>query len=162
MTQLFSQNGWPASPDRKAIRVKNYLIPGAKRHLACAEDVAPILVEFAAWFHKYIEPIDVGKWDDWGYHFALIPGSPDLANHASGTAEDLNAIKHRWMALKSGFTPLQEIRIRWKCRALKMRWGWDYKKRKDPMHFEFIGTPADAKAIIAKLKLPRPKEGTVG
>lgn len=160
---MISQNGWPASTDRKAIGVKNYLIPGAHRHLACAEAVAPILVAFAAWFHKYIEPIDIGEYDDWGYAApVVIPGSTKVSNHGSGTAEDLNSTKHRWLARKSGFTPLQEIRIRWKCRALGIRWGWDYKTRKDPMHYEVVEAPAQVKARIVRMKLPMPKEGTIG
>ncbi len=158
-----SQNGWPASANRNAIGIKNYIIPGAKRHLSCAEAVAPILVEFAAWFHKYIEPIDKGEiYDDFGYATPkLIPGSNVYSNHASGTALDLNSTKHRWLARKSGFTLRQEILIKGKCKKLSIRWGWTYKTRKDPMHYEFIGTPAEAKAIIARLKLPMPKEGTV-
>lgn len=159
---MLSQNGWPASTDRDAIGVKNYLIPGAKRHISCAEAVAPILVEFAAWFHKFIEPIDTGTYDDWGYAKpVVIPGSSIISNHGSGTAEDINASRHRWLARKSGFTPLQEIRIRWKCRALGIRWGWDYKANKDPMHYEIVENPLQVKARIAKMKLPMPKEGTV-
>jgi peptidoglycan hydrolase-like protein with peptidoglycan-binding domain len=31
------------------------------------------------------------------------------------------------------------------------RWGGDYSRRKDAMHYEFMGTPADAAALIAQI-----------
>lgn len=158
---LLSQNGWPASKDRNAIHVKNYIVPGAKRHISCAEAAAPILVELAAWFHKFIEPIDTGTYDDWGWAKpVVIPGTFVVSNHGSGTAMDLNSSRHHWLSLKSGFTPIQEVRIRWKCRALGIRWGGDFHA-KDWMHYEIIGTPAPVKARITRMKLSMPKEGTV-
>jgi len=36
------------------------------------EKVAPLLVGFAAEFHKLIEPIDQGALDDWGYCFRMV------------------------------------------------------------------------------------------
>lgn len=159
-----SQNGWPVSINRKAIGIRNYLVPGANRHFSCTQEAAPILIAFAAFYHRFIQKIDSGPYDDWGWAKPkLIPGQTVFSNHASGTAIDINATLHQWKAPKSGFSKLQEIRIRWKCRALGIRWGWDYRGGwKDPMHFEIIETPAQVKARIAKLKLPMPKEGTVG
>ena len=155
---FFSQNGWPANADKNAIQVKNFQVPNTNRHFSCAEEVAPILIGFAAWYHKYIQKIDVGTYDDWGYNFATIPNQTDYSNHASGTAIDINATLHQWRAPKSGFSKLQEIRIRWRCRALGIRWGWDYLHGwKDPMHFEIIETPAQVKARIIRMKLPIPK-----
>jgi hypothetical protein len=66
---LTSYNGWPASKDPAEIGIKSYPVPGTKRKLRCAEAVAPLLVGFAAEFHALIEPIDEGKWDEWGYAF---------------------------------------------------------------------------------------------
>lgn len=156
---LKSQNGWPASSDRNAIRVRNYLIPGTKRHLACAADAAAILVAFAAEFHSTVEPIDTGVWDDWGYHFALIPGSKDLSNHCSGTAMDLNSVKHPWKR-KGTFAPVKAVKIRLLCKKYGLRWGGDYIHRPDEMHFELIETPTKVAARVIRMKLPTPIVGT--
>jgi len=154
---LFSQNGWIAGT-RAELGIQNYQVPGSNRYISCNPLVAPILIEFAAWFHKYIEKIDVGQYDDWGYATpVVIPGSNVISNHGSGTAEDLNSTRHPWKSVKSGFSKLQEIRIRWKCRQLGIRWGFDYTGWKDPMHYEIIETPAQVKARIAKMKLPMPQ-----
>ncbi len=156
---LISQNGWLASADRNVIRVKNFQVPNANRHFSCAEEVAPILIGFAAWYHQYIQKIDVGTYDDWGYATpVVIPGSSVISNHGSGTAIDINATLHQWRAPQSGFSVLQVIRIRWRCRALGIRWGWDYTSGwKDPMHFEIIETSAQVRARVAKMKLPMPQ-----
>lgn len=155
---FFSQNGWVASSNKDEIHVKNFQVPNANRHFSCTEGAAPILIAFAAFYHQYIQKIDVGTYDDWGYNFAVIPGQSIYSNHASGTAIDINATLHPWKSTKSNFNKLQEIRIRWKCRQLGIRWGFDYKYGwKDPMHFEIIETPAQVKARIASLKLPMPK-----
>ena len=157
---LFSQNGWPVSADRNAISVKNFQVPNANRHFSCTEAVAPILMEFAAWYHKYIQKIDVGTYDDWGYATPIaIPGSSFISNHGSGTAIDINATLHQWKAPTSGFNILQVIRIRWRCRALGIRWGWDYSTGwKDPMHFEIVENHAQVLARIVRMRLPMAKE----
>jgi hypothetical protein len=71
---LTSYNGWPASKDPAEIGIKSYAVPGTKRTLRCAEAVAPLLIGFAAEFHALIEPIDEGKWDEWGYAFRDVRG----------------------------------------------------------------------------------------
>jgi len=154
---LKSQNGWTASDDRNAIGVKNFIVPGTTRHFAVASAVAPILINFAAEFHKKISKIDVGTYDDWGYNFALIPNQKDYSNHASGTAIDIDATLHPWK--KSGtFSIKKTIKLRRIAKKYGIRWGGDYKSGwKDEMHFEIIETPSQVKARIAKMKLTTPK-----
>jgi len=150
---LFSSNGWPASNDRKEIGIKSYEVPGAKTKLACAEGAAPLLIGFAAEFHKLIEPIDEGTLDDWGYCFRMVRGTTDkLSNHSSGTAIDLNAPKH---ALgKVGTFPAEKVpMIRALAAKYGLKWGGDYVTRKDEMHFELNLNPAKAAALIVKLGL---------
>ena len=150
---LFSSNGWPASNDRKEIGIKSYEVPGAKTKLACAEGAAPLLIGFAAEFHKLIEPIDEGTLDDWGYCFRMVRGTTDkLSNHSSGTAIDLNAPKH---ALgKVGTFPAEKVpMIRALATKYGLKWGGDYVTRKDEMHFELNLNPAKAAALIVKLGL---------
>ena len=83
---LTSYNGWPASKDPAEIGIKSYPVPGTKRTLRCAEAVAPLLVGFAAEFHALIEPIDEGKWDEWGYAFRDVRGVTGKLSNQIGRA----------------------------------------------------------------------------
>lgn len=149
---LNSQNGWKASKIRAEIGIDSFPIPGTQIKLACAKAVAPLLVGFAAEFHKLIEPIDEGGLDDWGYCFRQVRGSTDnLSNHSSGTAIDLNATKHPLG--KVGTFPNEKVpMIRALAKKYGLLWGGDYKNRKDEMHFEIALTPAKAAALIEKLE----------
>ena len=150
---LLSHNGWRASKDPAEIDIKSYAVPGTKIKLRCAEAVAPLIIGFAAEFHKLIEPIDEGALDDWGYAFRQIRGSTDnLSNHASGTAIDLNAPKHA-LGLVGTFPPEKVPMIRALAKKYGLKWGGDYNNRKDEMHFEIDITPAKAAALIIKLGL---------
>jgi len=134
--ELTSPNGWPASEDRKALGIKTFAVPGTKIKFACAKAVAPILVSFAKDFHELVEPIDQGQLDDWGYAFRQTRGSDRiLSNHASGTAIDLNAIKHP-LGKSNTFNKDQRNTINLLITKYGLAWGGNYKKRKDDMHFE--------------------------
>ena len=128
-------------------------MPGTKIKLRCAAACAPLLITFAAEFNSFVEPIDVGPLDDWGYAFRNIRGSADkLSNHSSGSAIDLNAPKHP-LGHSGTFNSMQIVLIQALCKKYGLRWGGDYLHRKDEMHFEIDLTPAKAEALIAKLNL---------
>jgi len=134
--ELTSPNGWPASEDRKAIGIESFAIPGTKLKIACATDVAPILVAFCQDFHDWVEPIDQGQLDDWGFAFRMTRGSDKvLSNHSSGTAVDLNALKHP-LGKSNTFTKQQTNTIQLLIVKYGLSWGGNYKRRKDEMHFE--------------------------
>ena len=150
---LTSHNGWKASKDPAEIDIKSYLVPGTKVKLRCASACAPLLIGFAAEFHKLIEPIDEGALDDWGYAFRPIRGQTEkLSNHSSGTAIDLNAPKHA-LGLIGTFPPEKVPMIRALSKKYGLRWGGDYQNRKDEMHWEIDLTPEKASALIIKLGL---------
>ena len=146
-----SANGWTASKVRAEIDIDSFAIPGTKIKLTCAKSVAPLLVGFAAEFHKLIEPIDEGSLDDWGYCYREIRGSStNLSNHSSGTAIDLNSTKHPLG--KMGTFPIEKVpMIRALAKKYGLIWGGDFRSRKDEMHFEIALTPAKAAALIEKL-----------
>jgi hypothetical protein len=148
---IISQNGWKASKVRAEIGIESFPVPGTKLKLACAKAVAPLLVGFAAEFHKLIEPIDEGTLDDWGYAYRDVRGSTNnLSNHSSGTAIDLNATQHPLG--KVGTFPIEKVpMIRALAKKYGLIWGGDYRNRKDEMHFEIALTPAKAAALIEKL-----------
>lgn len=146
-----SQNGWPAN-NRSLTKV--WTIPGTSRTIRLeAGDAGFILCHFAAWFDKNIEDIEAGQLDDWGYAERPIRGGTTLSNHASGTAIDLNAVKHPLAAVGT-FTPAQRDRIRAKLREYGgvIRWGGDYSGRKDEMHFEINASFARTREIATRLR----------
>lgn len=147
--ELTSPNGWPASEDRQAIGIKSYPIPGTNIKIACADKVAPLLINFCKEFNELVEPINQGQLDDWGYAFRMTRGSDKiLSNHSSGTAIDLNAIKHP-LGKSNTFTREQTNIINLLITKYGLNWGGNYKKRKDEMHFEIALTD---KQVIEKIK----------
>jgi len=148
-----SYNGYPASKDPAEINIKSYPVKGTDRKLKCAESVGPLLAAFAADFHELIEPIDVGVFDDWAYAYRMVRGdATKLSCHSSGTAIDLNATKHPLG--KSGTFPAEKVpMIQALCKKYGLKWGGDFRSRKDEMHFEVNVTPAKAKALIESLGL---------
>jgi hypothetical protein len=148
-----SQNGWPASKDQAEIHIKVFPIKGTDIKIRCEETAGVILAAFAAEFNEKVEPIDKGELDDWAYCYRPVRGqTTGLSNHSSGTALDLNANKHP-LGKAHTFTGIQEIKIRELVKKYGLRWGGDYKERKDEMHYEIIETPAQVKARITKLGL---------
>jgi replication initiation and membrane attachment protein DnaB len=151
--ELTSPNGWPASEDRKAIGIETFTVPGTKIRFACAKVVAPILVSFAKDFHELVESIDEGQLDDWGYAFRQTRGSDRiLSNHASGTAIDLNAIKHP-LGKSNTFNKEQRNTINLLITKYGLTWGGNYKRRKDDMHFEIALDRDEVKQKIEQLGL---------
>ncbi len=151
--ELTSPNAWPASQDRKAIGIQSFSIPGTKLKIACAKDVAPILVAFCKEFHELVEPIDQGQLDDWGYAFRMTRGSDKvLSNHSSGTAVDLNALKHP-LGKSNTFNKEQCNIITLLITKYGLAWGGHYKKRKDEMHFEIKMNKEQVKQKIKQLGL---------
>jgi len=151
--ELTSPNGWPASEDRRAIGIQSFAIPGTKLKIACAKDVAPILVAFCKEFNELVEPIDQGQLDDWGYAFRMTRGSDKvLSNHSSGTAVDLNALKHP-LGKSNTFNKEQCNIITLLITKYGLAWGGHYKKRKDEMHFEIKMDKEQVKQKIKQLGL---------
>ena len=155
-TTLKSSNGWPASKDPAVIGIKSFKVPGTDLKIRCAKKAAPLLIGLAAEFHETIEPIDKGTLDDWGYAFRMIRGSTDsLSNHSSGTAIDVNAIKHP-LGKRNTFTDKQEIIIRQIAAKYGCKWGGDWK-RADEMHFEIDLNRKQVKERIKELGLDKAK-----
>jgi hypothetical protein len=151
--ELTSPNGWPASEDRELLGIATFTVPGTLIKFACAKAVAPILVAFCKEFHQLVEPIDQGRPDDWGYAFRMTRGSEKvLSNHSSGTAIDLNALKHP-LGKSNTFSPQQRNIILLLITKYGLSWGGNYKKRKDEMHFEIALSKQDVSKKIKQLGL---------
>jgi hypothetical protein len=151
-----SQNGYLAN--RRDL-TSVYTVPGTSVKLRLRKGpVAAVLVEVARRFHTEVEPIDAGTvTDDWSYAERPIRGSTTtLSNHASGTAIDLNALRHP-RGVHGTFTAAQKTSVRRILADLAdpatgrpvVRWGEDYSTVVDGMHFEIDDDP-DAVARVAQ------------
>jgi hypothetical protein len=146
-----SQNGWSVID---ASETRKWVIPGADRHMILRDGHAGfVLAWFALWFHEVIERLSGGVWDEWGFAARNVRGSSStISNHASGTAEDLNATRHP-LGRRGTFTKAwhyTKIRALLSVRLVGViRWGADYQFRADEMHFEIN------KGAAAVLRLAR-------
>lgn len=151
--ELTSPNGWPAGEDRKTLQIASFTVPGTSLKIACAQAVAPLLVAFCKEFNELVEPIDPGQRDDWSYAYRMTRGARSvLSNHASGTAVDLNALKHP-LGKSNTFTQEQRNIILLLITKYGLAWGGNYKKRKDDMHFEIALTREQVDKKIKQLGL---------
>ncbi|HEY5150294.1 MAG TPA: M15 family metallopeptidase [Mycobacterium sp.] len=139
-----SYNGWPVGTPASAIGVQNFVVPGTNVTLPIkAGDVATVLLYVAQRFNAEVETLE--GWQCWGYAYRANVNNPSVwSNHASGTAIDLNAVKHPNGA-RATFTAAQTAAVR---RILTfcgkvVYWGQDYTGTVDGMHFEIDVPPGD-------------------
>lgn len=101
----------------------------------------------------------------WGFACRAISGTKTASNHSWGLADDLNAPNNpyastAWHAKNAKGTfpfglrlscdiPEQVITL-WETHGYG--WGGRYKTKPDPMHFEFLGSIADAAAYTDRLR----------
>lgn len=108
--------------------------------------VASLLAAFAAAWHRTVEPLDPAQC--WSFACRAIRGGITASNHSWGLALDLNSAKHPLGSVGT-FSPSQQRAIRSLLARPEFQhvtWGGDYASRKDEMHVEFTGTPAQAVA----------------
>lgn len=91
----------------------------------------------------------------WGYDNRQIYGGPNQtlptgepSNHSGGTSADINAPANPRFTRTTDMPPAMRARFN----AYGFRWGGDYSSNPDPMHMEFMGTPADAAALLKRAK----------
>lgn len=155
-----SQNGYPviAPNDPDAPRLRRFVVP-TENDPTTPDTVIPLrdgstgflLVWLALWFNVKIEMLWQAQLDDWGYAYRVIAGSDTYSNHASGTAEDLNATKHG-RGLHT-YTKRQRFLLGWVLR-FRLRGcivgGYTWSNP-DDMHFEIAKNLSTCEARARKL-----------
>lgn len=146
-----SQNGYPAN-DPSVLTVIRPVPTRAFRVRSGA--VATVLGYVIREFDKRVEDIEPGELDDWSYNERPVRGGEDLSNHASGTAVDLDAVRHPLgTAPRGSFSEAQVNTIYAILNEVGgvVRWGGSYTGRQDPMHFEINAPESRVAAVAAKL-----------
>ena len=147
-----SQNGWPADKDPSKVDIITVSVPGLKKgkqNIQVARKAAPQIVSMIQFWDAQIEPVKLVGVYNWR-EIRGQEGTGHLSNHASGTAVDINWDKHPLGAEpgKDGLTDAQRALISAKAAELGLRWGGNYRGRKDSMHTELPG------GAVAVLKDP--------
>lgn len=146
-----SQNGYSAND----INLTHVYTVGDGRKIRLRKGPAgQLLALFMTLFDIHVEDIDAGQLDDWGYAERPIRGTRVLSNHASGTACDINALKHV-QGRRGTFAPnaLKNLRELLGLFEGCIRWGGDYSGPAivDEMHFEINKAESDCSRVLAKL-----------
>jgi hypothetical protein len=150
-----SQNGWPALAADSHL-LYTWSIPGASgtTRLRLRNGSAGFLLcHLATWFDSKVEGLVEPLLDDWGYAYRPVRGyETTLSNHSSGTAMDLNATDHP-LGVEDTFSLTEQRHIGKRLRLYDgaIRWGGDYRGRKDEMHFEINAPLSDCEKVARKL-----------
>ena len=132
-------NGWDVIPNMSDERLKLFTVPGTKRKMRLRKDVGPYLIAFASEYHKLIQPIDVGTFDDWAWTEPRKGNaSSKISDHCGGVAIDLNATKEGSQSKSNVWWvnhPIKAARMKVLLRKYKLlEWGGNWKNFYDPMH----------------------------
>ncbi|MDP9388509.1 MAG: peptidoglycan-binding protein [Actinomycetota bacterium] len=85
----------------------------------------------------------------WGFANRAIRGTNRPSNHSWGLAVDLNAPANPMGPQLITDMPSWMVEL-WTSKSF--RWGGNYTGRKDAMHYEFMGTPDDARRLVAEVR----------
>ncbi len=144
--------GWPKCQTSKIVTLR--------RNDGLVLPVRQEIVQLIAYLTDATEQrgYDLRPGQCWGFSCRAIRGSNQPSEHSWGLAVDINAPanpmlygKPGWAALhQSGRTDMPEwMPPLWE--AHMFRWGGNYRSRQDAMHYEFMGTPADAARITKNI-----------
>lgn len=150
-----SQNGWPALSAGSRL-LHTWVIPGKGDDTLLKlrnGSAGFLLAHLALSMDSKVEVLDEPVLDDWGFAYRPIRGyATGLSNHSSGTAEDLNATDHP-LGRDGTFSEVEVVQIHRFLERYQgcIRWGGDYRSRKDEMHFEIDRDIAACEAVARRL-----------
>lgn len=148
-----SQNGYSASPHltlRPLVVNGVAFAPGIRD----SDDVETVLRYVAEQYAARVEPLRSPGC--WGWSYRPNKNDPNaLSNHASGTAIDINAPTHpNGVPTARTFSPAQIAEVHRILAEVEraVRWGGDYARTPDSMHFEINVDPARLHAVADELR----------
>lgn len=150
-----SQNGWSASPSLSTVVIEP--VKGCRLRVRNNKNVIAIFTYLVQQFHERVDDVTrPHPADDWGFYYRANVNSPnELSNHSSGTAIDLDATEHpNGVSTSRTFTPKQIAEVHEILRELDgvVRWGGDYTRTADAMHFEINVRPGRLRSVGRKLR----------
>lgn len=154
------QRGW-GSPDEPGYRQNRIMA------IRAGGIVLYVRKEIALLVQRFVDEIVErgyqlnGSADDWGYNNRDIRGRPGVkSNHAWGLAIDLNSSTNPMTEDGHVHTDMPAW-VPETAAKYGLFWGGHYSgARKDPMHFEFLGTPDDVSRYPTETTKPNPPPAT--
>ena len=137
-------NGWPTCQQDKLVTVSRE--DGLR--IPVNEDIAQLVALLIDETERRGYDVRVGQ--TWGFACREIRGTTVASNHSWGLAVDINAPSNPYREAFVSDMPTWAPTLWWEYGFF---WGGWYQSIKDPMHYEFLGTPADARAKTEKAKV---------
>lgn len=151
-----SYNGWAASKSAGAIDIDPEFTAAGRRFPGGVKR-GPVSVVFRyliEQFDRRVEEVDLyDPGDEWGWYFKPSANDPDsISCHSSGTAVDVNATRHP-NGKRGTFTAAQVKALREILAELDgvVKWGGDFKRVPDEMHFEIQGSAQEVARVAGRL-----------
>jgi len=146
MAELASSRGWgPGWPNPRVDRIVTAVCGANRLELPVRTEVAVLVQRLVADLEQHHGPFHSGQC--WGFANRAIRGRRTPSNHSWGLAVDLDAPGNP-MTSNPGDPHTIGSYASAVAARYGFRWGGDYVGRKDYMHFEFMGTPAAAAALV--------------
>lgn len=159
MTTQHTYNSWPVVPRTSC---RPWKIPGSTSTIQLLNAPAGfVLAVFLSWFNDSIEQLAGKVLDDWGWSAPRVGRglASGISNHCSGTAADVNALRHVQHAVGT-FSKAKRARILLVLRFWYplIDWGGMWRSR-DEMHFELQPGTTHAQALRTAQKLAKTPRG---
>lgn len=149
MSTTRTYNGWPVVPRTSC---RPWRIPGSTSTIQLLNAPAGFLLAvLLTWFNDNIEKLSGKVLDDWGWSAPRVGRglTSGTSNHCSGTAVDVNALRHLQGAVGT-FSLAKRARILTVLRLWYplIDWGGMWRSR-DEMHFEIQPGATRARVLRA-------------
>jgi hypothetical protein len=149
MAERASERGWgPGWPNPRTDHLVTAVCGANRIKLPVRSEIAPLVQRLVADLERQHGPFHPGQC--WGFANRAIRGSSTPSNHSWGLAIDLDAPSNPMTTNPSAPHTIGSYASGMAARY-GFRWGGDYVGRKDYMHFEFMGTPASAAALVRRV-----------
>jgi hypothetical protein len=131
--------GWPNAQESKMITVA-----GGGVKVRVRREIGPLVATLLALTDK---TYNLKPGACWGFANRPIRGTKTASNHSWGLAVDLNAEDNPMSTTFHTDIPPAVVKAWESCHFY---WGGRYANRPDPMHFEYVGRPADVAADLKR------------
>lgn len=153
MSTQHTYNGYPVV---SSLACRHWHIPGSSSVIRLLDGPEGFLLAvLLSWFNDKVERLAGKVLDDWGWSAPRVGRglSSGVSNHCSGTAADVNALRHV-QGKANTFSLTKRLRILAALRLYRsyslIDWGGTWRSR-DEMHFEI--QPGTSRAAARRLAL---------
>ncbi len=149
MAELASSRGWGGGwPQPRTDRIVTAVCGVNRIKLPVRTEIAALVQHLVTDLERQHGPFHPDQC--WGFANRAIRGTKVPSNHSWGLAIDLDAPTNPMTTNPRAAHTIGSYASAIAARH-GFRWGGDYVGRKDYMHFEFMGTPASAAALVRNL-----------